>query len=344
MRKRKKGCLGIVLVIAILLVIIGFSAKAMLSGGGKNSGKEVILTIPSGSTTSDIADILKENGVISNELMFKLKSKFDGYDGTFKQGTYSLETGSSLESIMEILKSGSNIAESNRITIPEGYTVPEIARYLDEKGIVTYDDFISTVNIGDFDYEFVKAIPEGRAYRLEGYLFPDTYYISDNATSKEIIDKMLSRFSSVYTEENIRKAEDLGLTFDEAIIVASMVEAEIVAPNERPIAAGVIYNRLEIGMPLQIDSTVLYAMEVKKEVVTYDDLKVSSPYNTYKNNGLPIGPISNPGELAIEASLNPDDNNYIYYVLKDRTSGEHYYTDNYDDFLKAKESYKAHFN
>ena len=155
---------------------------------------------------------------------------------------------------------------------------------------------------------------------------------------------MLTRFNDFYTEENIKKAENLGLTFDEAIIVASIVEKEISAPNERAIAAGVIYNRLEINMPLQIDSTVLYAMGVTKEVVTYNDLETDSPYNTYTNKGLPKGPISNPGQAAIEAALNPDDNDYIYYVLKDRTSGEHYYTNNYDDFLKAKEQYKAQFN
>ena len=245
---------------------------------------------------------------------------------------------------MNILSSGSNISEKNKITIPEGYTVAEIGEYLEEKGIVTADDFLNTANTVDFDFKFIKDIPEGRTNRLEGYLFPDTYYISDNATSEEIINKMLTRFNDFYTEENIKKAESLGLTFDEAIIVASIVEKEISAPSERSIAAGVIYNRLEIDMPLQIDSTVLYAMGTTKEVVTYDDLETDSPYNTYTNKGLPKGPISNPGQAAIEAALNPDDNDYIYYVLKDRTSGEHYYTNNYDDFLKTKEQYKAQFN
>lgn len=345
MRRRskfnKKGILFIFLIIVICVfgVFLYKSTK-----NNVENGKTVVINIPSGSTTSDIGDLLKENGLISNKLSFVLKSKFNGHDGTYKQGTYSLVTGTSVEEIMDILSSGSNISEKNKITIPEGYTVAEIGAYLEEKGIVTAEDFINTANTGEFNFEFIKDIPEGRTNRLEGYLFPDTYYISDNATSEEIINKMLTRFNDFYTEENIKKAENLGLTFDEAIIVASIVEKEISAPNERAIAAGVIYNRLEINMPLQIDSTVLYAMGVTKEVVTYNDLETDSPYNTYTNKGLPKGPISNPGQAAIEAALNPDDNDYIYYVLKDRTSGEHYYTNNYDDFLKAKERYKAQFN
>ena len=341
--KSNKGCLTFIFVLFIICVASGLLLYN-LTKNNVEAGKTVVINVPSGSTTSDIGDLLKENGVISNKLLFTFKSKMDGYDGTYKQGTYSINTGTSIEEIMNILSSGSNISEKNKITIPEGYTVAEIGNYLEQKGIVTAEDFINTANTGEFDFDFIKDIPEGRTNRLEGYLFPDTYYISDNATSEEIINKMLTRFNDFYTEENIKKAESLGLTFDEAIIVASIVEKEISAPNERTIAAGVIYNRLEIDMPLQIDSTVLYAMGVTKEVVTYADLETDSPYNTYTNKGLPKGPISNPGQAAIEAALNPDDNDYIYYVLKDRTSGEHYYTNNYDDFLKAKEQYKAQFN
>ncbi len=345
MRRRSKSNKNGILFIFLIIVICVFGV--FLYKSTKNNvktGKTVVINIPSGSTTSDIGDLLKENGVISNKLSFVLKSKLNGHDKTYKQGTYSLVTGTSVEEIMDILSSGSNISEKNKITIPEGYTIAEIGAYLEGKGIVTAEDFINTANTGEFNFEFIKDIPEGRTNRIEGYLFPDTYYISDNATSEEIINKMLTRFNDFYTEENIKKAENLGLTFDEAIIVASIVEKEISAPNERTIAAGVIYNRLEINMPLQIDSTVLYAMGVTKEVVTYNDLETDSPYNTYTNKGLPKGPISNPGQAAIEAALNPDDNDYIYYVLKDRTSGEHYYTNNYDDFLKAKEQYKAQFN
>lgn len=343
MGKNKK----IKFVVIILIFVVAVICAIGIFKGNKvadNGGKDVIITIPSGSTTSDIADILEENGVISNSFMFRIKSRIDGYDGKFKQGTYSINTGSSSEEIMELLSNGGNITEKNKITIPEGYTVAEIGQYLEEKSIVTAEDFINTSNTAEFDYEFVKNIPSDREYRLEGYLFPDTYYISDNATSEDIINKMLSRFNDFYIDENIKKAESLGLTFDEALTVASLVEEEIVVPEERPVAAGVIYNRLEINMPLQIDSTVIYAMGTKKERVTYDDLEIDSPYNTYKNNGLPKGPIANPGQAAIEAALNPDDNDYIYYVLKDRTSGAHYYTNNYDDFLSAKEAYKAQFN
>ena len=335
----------IVLVIFVSMKVYNFAFKS--AKDYVNSSQEIEIQaesahieIPEGASTKDIAEILNNAGLIGNEFIFRLQSKLQGYDGTYIQGKYDIPIGSSAEEIMNILQNGPQVDESRRVTIPEGFTSNRIAELLDEKGIVTYDEFINEMNTGNFDYDFLKEIPK-RDYYLEGYLFPATYDFANDATAHDVICQMLDRFQIAY--DNILKNNSSNYTSDELVTVASMVEAEIQVPEERPIAAKVIYNRLDAGMKLQIDSTVQYANNTRNEVVTYNDLDVDSPYNTYIYEGLPIGPICNPGEAALEAAASPDDNNYIYYVLKERGSGEHFFTDNYDEFLAAKESYQNSF-
>ena len=187
-------------------------------------------------------------------------------------------------------------------------------------------------------------MPE-RENRLEGYLYPDTYFFDLDVDCETIINKLLSRFDEVYTEEFKSKAESLGKTTDEIVTIASMIEGEIKVPEERTKASAVIYNRLEIGMPLQLDATVLYAKNISStERVTQEDLEFESDYNTYQVPALPKGPIGNPGVECIRAAVNPDDVDYIYYVVNDDSVGSHFFTANYNEFLKAKEEYIKKFN
>lgn len=336
----------IVLIIVVFLVfkIIGaaFSLGGSYVNGGENESTTVSFTIPSGASTRDIADILEENGLISSKLLFRISSKLNKYDGTYMQGDYEIEKGTDSEEIMKILQSGKVFSESIRITIPEGYTASQIAEAAESAGICTYDEFINEMNNGEFDFEFTKNLPD-RQYRLEGYLFPDTYDINKDGGARELIEKMLSRFNEIYTEFVEEGAKKSSYSMDELITIASIIESEIKFADERQTASGVIYNRLNMGMKLQMDATVQYAQGLRKEVVTYDDLSIDSPYNTYKVTGLPLGPISNPGKASLIAAVTPEDNDYIYYVLKDRTSGEHFYTSSYNEFLKAKEQYKSQF-
>ena len=342
----------IIVILAVLLIRKGINAAYNIGKGyvtGENTssgsaadGEEIEFTIPAGASTSDIADILHEKGLISSKLMFRANSRINGYDGTYMQGTYKIAAGTDEEEIMKILQSGLVYNNSIKITIPEGYTAMQIAKTAEEKGICTADEFITEMNTGVFDFDFISSLPN-RQYRLEGYLFPDTYFISENGGAHELIEKMLTRFDDIYNENIKSYVEKSDYTMDEIVTIASIIESEIRADSERPIAAGVIYNRLKTGMKLQMDATVQYAQGLRKEVVTNDDLSIDSPYNTYKVDGLPLGPISNPGKASLIAAVTPDDNDYIYYVLKDRTSGEHYYTSDYNDFLKAKEQYKSQF-
>lgn len=357
-RRRKRRQAPIVPIISMLIVVVlvvygGIKAYNYAFNRGKeyvnsttasvtSSSDEVVhIVIPEGAATKDIAEILKENGLIGSKLMFRMMSRSEGFDGTYIKGEYDIVKGLSPTEIMKIIQSGPIADESRKVTIPEGYTAKKIAALLDEKGIISSEEFINEMNNGEFDYNFLNDIPK-RDYYLEGYLFPATYEFPKGSTAHDIICKMLDRFQIAY--DNILKNADSKYSSDELMTIASMIESEIQVDGERKTAAGVIYNRLEQGMKLQIDSTVQYANNTRNEVVTTNDLQIDSPYNTYKYEGLPLGPICNPGEAAIEAAVNPEDNDYLYYVVKQRGSGEHVFTSSYDEFLKAKEEYQKSFN
>lgn len=305
------------------------------------TGELIEIVIPDGASTTAIAEILYENELISSVLQFRVKSRLEEYDGTFKRGTYDIDKGTNTKDIMDILQLGT-VVQENKITIPEGYTVQQIAKKVEEIGFATAEEFIDEVQNGVFDYDFINDIPEDRDYRLEGYLFPNTYMVSEKSTVNDLIGIMLAEFNRVYETEMKPYLDtyEHGYTLDELVVMASIIEKEIVVVEEKPRAAGVIYNRLDAGMPLQMDATVLYAMGIVKEDVTYADLEIESPYNTYKVNGLPVGPISNPGALSLVATVNPEEHKYIYYVLEAKGQSNHVYTETYDDFLKAKEKYK----
>lgn len=303
------------------------------------SGTTVTVTIPDGAGTETIAKILKENDLISSVFGFKLTSKLEGFDGTYKQGTYSIDTGMTKRQIMELLQSG-KVAEDLKLMVPEGYTVKQIAERAEEAGICTAEEFLNEVNNGTFDYDFLKDLPE-RQYRLEGYLFPDTYFLSETYTAHDVIDLMLKRFDQMYTEEYRNAVASSGKTLDEIVTLASMVEKEIKLPEERARAAGVMYNRLRDGITLGIDATVLYAVGKTAGDLTQDDLNFDSPYNTRKNYGLPLGPISNPGEASFKAALYPEEHKYLYYVVEAVGKDNHVYCETYDEFLNAKAAYNA---
>ena len=339
---------GIVKIFIILLIalLIGFLAfrfmKNMMSSAEEPvnlTGQLVTVTIPEGATTRDIAKILKENKLIKNEFLFRLSSKMDGFDGTYRQGTYEIDTGLSKTQIMELLQTGV-VMERRKVTIPEGFTVKQIAERAFEAGVCIVQEFFDECNTGTFDYEFLQGLPD-REYRLEGYLFPSTYFLSDEMTAHDLIDMMLTEFDKVYKKykSDIEASE---YTLDQIVTIASMVEKEINVPEERQRAAGVIYNRLkQDGMALGIDATVLYAVGKTGGELTAEDLNTDSPYNTRKNTGLPLGPISNPGEPSIEAAVKPESHNYLYYVLEAQGKNNHVYCETYDDFLAAKEAYQA---
>jgi UPF0755 protein len=291
---------------------------------------------------AEAAALLEEAGLIPNKYYYQLELFLKDSSTIYKAGTYTLNKNMNTMDINVALRAPSNEAQAASadilITIPEGWSVRDIAVYLESLGVMTADEFIEAAETHDFNYSFLYGLPVGgRRYRLEGYLFPDTYYVSANPTPDEVINKMLTRFDEIFTNEYVQRAEDLGLTIDEAVKIASMIEKEVSVETERPLVSQVIHNRLDIGMPLQIDATVLYALDKRPDRLLLTDLEVDSPYNTYKNGGLPIGPISNPGADSLHAALYPEDGDYLYYVLQDPETGVHYFSESYDEHLDAQE-------
>ena len=294
------------------------------------------VTIPLGSGSSSISQILEDNGIIKDSRAFRIVSKITGNDNKYKAGVYPLSPSMNAYQIMEKIKTG--ISAGNLVTIPEGYTVKETARLLAEKGIVEEGEFLREAEAGSFNQSFISELPAGPD-RLEGFLFPETYDIPLDATAHDVIQIMLNQYDKVFTPEYKEKAGELGYSMREIIIIASMVERESVASEDRPLVASVVYNRFAAGMPLQFDSTVQYVLGEQKDRLYYSDTGIDSPYNTYVNRGLPPGPICSPGADSIKATLYPADTNYIYFVVDPEGQGTHNFTDDYDEFLVYKKKY-----
>lgn len=298
-----------------------------------NDKSYVDVFIPEKSTAREIAEILRQSDLIRSESAFLHYCKKAGYDSKLKAGHFKFSRSQSLKEIARDIAEGRTVTIS--FTVPEGYTVEQIGQLLVQKGLCSKEDFEDALK-QRYDYPFLKEVHEGVRNPLEGFLFPDTYVVGEGIKAYEIINLMLNNFNKVWNQNFAADAE--GKNIYEIVTIASMIEREAVVSGERARISGVIYNRLKIGMPLQIDATVLYALGKHKEVVNYADLEINSPYNTYKNSGLPIGPIACPGKEAIKAALNPEKHAYLYYVA--RGDGSHYFSKTYEEHLAAIAKYQ----
>lgn len=302
----------------------------------------VDVNIPQGSNTEAIGKVLKENGLINNVVYFRVLARIKGLDATFQYGDYTFNTGMNDEEIMEILATEGEKREVVTFTIPEGFSLDQIGDRLAAKGICTKSEFMNAIENGRYGYKFLEYIPD-RNLRLQGYLFPATYEVYADATAEDVVSTMLEKFDQVFKDEYYDQMEALGMNLDEIVTIASIIEKEVRVPEERSLVSSVIYNRLDIGMNLQMCSTVLYVLDKTRDRLFYQDLEIESPYNTYKNPGLPVGPIANPGEASIIAALYPDDTNYLYFVLTDPEVGSHEFNTTLDEHNSAKRKYNQKF-
>lgn len=302
------------------------------------------ITVEENDNILDFAIKLKNENLINNAYGFIFESYLMGNVEDVVPGTFKLNSNMSpYQFFLTASTSNTGLNENEiSITIKEGYTLSDIGEYLESLELVTYDEFMDTANNYKFDYSFLPNT-ENTTNNLEGYLFPDTYRIYKNATSEEIINKMLEKFELVYNQEIITMMNDTDKSLNEIITIASIIEKEVKVPAERTQASSVIYNRLEQNINLGMCSSILYILDKRKEHLTDADLKIESPYNTYANAGLPIGPISNPGISCISAAIYPEDTNLLYFVIDDEEEGSHYFTNNYDEFLAAKEKYNQKY-
>ncbi|WP_133014255.1 endolytic transglycosylase MltG [Clostridium cuniculi] len=330
-RKRAKNTRR-TLIILLLIIIIALASVfiSTVKKPLKISDSEVV-NVQEGDSFYSIINRLSSENKIKSPLIIKIYTKLTGLDLEVIPGSHTLDKSMSINDIAKTLKDTNN-ANAITITIPEGFNVEDIAARVEEKGVCTKDEFLNAVKSYPLP-SYVKDNPDKR-YNLEGFLFPDTYNFEVGVQPEYIIETMIKRFEEVWgkiTEGLDIKEDDI----EKVINVASIIEKEARVDEDRPLIASVIYNRLDQDMPLQIDATVIYAHGYYIENVRNRHLAIESKYNTYLHKGLPVGPICNPGAPSIEAALNPATTNYLFYLLA--SDDEHYFTDNYDDFLKKKE-------
>lgn len=286
--------------------------------------------IPPGAGTRQIASILKFYQIIDHSLYFVLIAKLKGVASSLKAGEYKFNNRMSIEEILDRLNKGETITYS--FTIPEGYNLKEIAGRLQTEGFASSKRFLSLC----YDRDFISSL-RLNVESLEGYLFPDTYQVVRGTSEEDIIRAMFDRFKEI-TDPYQSKIKETGVSLHAVIILASLIEKEVQREEEKPLISAVFHNRLKKDMPLESCVTVLYALGYHKYSLTYDDLKIESPYNTYLHRGLPPGPICSPGRTSIEAALNPAPISHLYFVAQE--NGSHQFSKTYIQHRKAKKNNK----
>lgn len=304
-----------------------------------------MVDIPMGSDTKAIAKILADDGIINKPQVFTIVSKINGFDGKYQAGTHILKPGLEFNTIMTIL---TGKPESKKVTIPEGLTYKQIVNTFVKKGLSSVDQFDYAMKYDKYDYDFVKDINDSnnREFKLEGYLFPDTYEFAMNASAKTIINYMLENFKNKITKEQYKRAKELGMSMDEVITLASIIEREVSNSQDRRVVSEVFHRRLKDKNPnlrkLESCATLQYIFlntegKVHK-VITYDDKNIDNPYNTYLHAGLPPGPICSPSMDAINAALYPDEEtDYMFFLSAG--DGTTKFSKTYAEHQKAMKEY-----
>lgn len=281
--------------------------------------KQQTIKVKSGMTTGAIADALLEKGLIRNRTAFLLAARQAGLDKSLQAGEYAFSRSMNVGQIIEIMAKG--ITVYSEFTIPEGFTVEQIAGLLEEKGLARKERFLALAKTYS---PFDKTDRPDVKYRAEGFLFPDTYRIGRGASEEMILQTMAQEFAEKFAPELQAKAQAIGLSTYEVIVLASLIEREVQLAKERPMVARVFLNRIKIEMPLQSCATIQYILGYAKEELTIADTQLPSPYNTYLHQGMPPGPVANPGLSSIQAALNPAEGDWLYFVVDGKTGGHRF--------------------
>ncbi|GAB3050525.1 endolytic transglycosylase MltG [Virgibacillus ainsalahensis] len=341
----------IVFIALIIIIVIGSISlflyiKSALEPVDPDSEDEVKIEIPIGSSSSTIASILEENGLIKDARVFRFYVQFNN-ESDFQAGEYTFTPSMNVDELIQSIKNGRVIADPvHTITIPEGLSIDQIAEIYAENLHFSKDEFLDKVNDTSYIEQLIDEYPdilsddildEEIRTPLEGYLFAATYdFYEEEPGIESIIEKMLTQTETV-VYSYIDEIDEQGLSIHEAVTFASLVEMESGEVEQRNEIAGVFYNRMEEDMPLQTDPTVLYALGEHKDQVLYEDLEIESPYNTYVIEALPIGPIANYAESSLEAVVNPSESDYLYFLHDDK--GNIHYAESYDEHLQNREEH-----
>jgi UPF0755 protein len=327
--------------LVVLLLLLGIPAavgvvylNSIGVASSSTPGKTVEVEIPEGTSMTEVGEILEDEGVIKKAIGFRIVSYFQGGDEGIQAGTYQLTTGLSARDALDRMLEGPEV-EFITVTFPEGSWLPEFAEKLDEDTAIEGRDFLRVLESGK-----VKSnILPGDSNNFEGLLFPSTYQIIEEDTARSLAQRLVDETEKQLDKVDTSAAEAMGYSKYEILTIASMIEAEAGVSRDRGKIARVIYNRLDRGMALGIDATVIYALGERKNSLTSEDLEVDSPFNTRKVVGLPPTPIGAPGAEAIKAAANPVDGPWLYYVLSD-CDGRHAFSVDYNDFLADKADYQ----
>jgi UPF0755 protein len=337
------------LVFVVLLGLLGFGANSAYGWytnetqlPASDTSQKVAFKVTVGESSTEIGDDLFAKGLIRSREVWTVYVKLNGLGPGFQAGDFTLDKHMSMEQITQALQH----ARTDQIsfTIPEGYTISRTAAKWEAEGYGKAQDYVDAANpAGWQSYDFVVQRPKvaGRADNLEGYLMPNTYSLNKGAAAKDLVKAQLDQFQRVVNADLKARIQAQGQTVDKIVILASMVDREVQSDPNRAIVCGIYYNRLAVNNSLDVDATVLYALgrTSGSQSLSLADLQVDSPYNTYKNAGLPPGPISNPGQAAISACVTPQqrDQKYIFYFAD--CSGHTHFAHTNGEFDALKKQY-----
>lgn len=324
--------------IIIIVISLLFIASAALYFYIRNDlyspllkdSKKVVFEIEKGQGSSEIIEGLEKQGLIRQKWTITLYLKFSGNASKLKAGTFLLDKANSPVKNLEIIVSGETALK--KITLLEGWTKDDIAKYLSEKNIVSEKDYLEACK-KNWEYQFLQDIDS-----IEGFLYPDTYYVRYNADADTVIKAQLDNFDKKLTQKMRDDIKSQGRTIKDVVILASIIEKEVLKDEDRKIVAGIFLSRIKEGMPLQSDATVNYVTGESKASPTYEETRKASPYNTYLNKGLPPGPISNPSISSIQAAIYPEYTDYRYYLNRQDTL-ETIFSVTYEEHLENKNKY-----
>jgi UPF0755 protein len=321
---------GIGKTIAIILLILPLSIACVFFQVGNRFDRTLyVINIPKGYGSNKVAELLESRGIIDGRYGFNMIVNMFRLQNRMQAGTYEFTPNMSLIRIVSKISRGDIIPPMLvKLVFPEGLSIYKMGRFMESEGVgdgiafqgLTKNGMTSSLLL---KYRFLMDIPTDS---LEGYLFPDTYLVPSNINTEQMTGLMLNRFNNVvmpYWKKNYRKMK-VKMSLHDTLTLASIIEKEAEMPGERPLISSVFHNRLRIRMRLGADPTIKYALERPGKIVSYDDLKIDSPYNTYRHYGLPPGPICNPGLSSVKAAMFPADSDYLYFVA--RADGSHIFT------------------
>lgn len=327
----------LILLIAIIIVLVfGIYFISAVSAPASDEAKLIYFKVESGQTVKQISQSLKDQGLIKNKFIFETYVKWKKAQAKLLAGEHKLSQDMSVKEVTQSLTTGNSVDNEKTITIIEGWRIDEMGEYLEEQRLVTKEDFISSAKMIDWrdKYDFLRQVP---ADTLEGFLFPDTYQVFTDATANEIVGKILDNFNQKFRDEIRNEINRQNKSIFEVVNLAAIVEREAMTKEDKRMVADVFIKRLALNMPLQSDATVNYVTGKSELQPSYDDLEVDSLYNTYKYAGLPPGPIANPGLIALEAVVWPQQNNYYFFLMG--TDGNTYYAETFDQHNENKRRY-----